>query len=135
MLNRLRELATGWIQWAARPGPGSPVTLQVPMVPDGQPQEVNRDRLASNAELVLKGQNSPIREIMQEHIGGDWESIRSKVSVHPSTENPENLPSFTISIGMTMPEDPAAFERLARRVAEETAKRLRWPEEAPEPPY
>ncbi len=73
------------------------VNLLLEIAADDPPPGVTSVKLAEIATLLLRGQNSPLRDVMAPVPGDDWERIRKGVTAAPGTSI-KDAPGLTVSI-------------------------------------
>ena len=74
--------------------------IQMEITTDDPPPGIPSDRMAEITTMVLKGQNSPLREILAPGPGNGWEKQRNNISVTPGITT-KNAQGVTVTVTVT----------------------------------
>ena len=74
--------------------------LHMEIATDDPPPGIASGRMSEIATMVLKGQNSPLRETLAPGLGNDWEKQRNNIRVIPGT-TAENAQGVTVTVTVT----------------------------------
>ena len=82
--------------------------LQLEINTDDPPPGIASDRMAEITTMVLKGQNSPLREILAPGPGNGWEKQRNNINVTPgiTTKNAQGV-TITVTVTKALTKDEA----------------------------
>ena len=75
--------------------------LYMEIATDGPPPGIASGRMAEIATMVLKGRNSPLREILAPGPGNGWERQRNNISGTPGITT-ENAQGVTVTVTVTV---------------------------------
>ncbi len=93
--------------------------LHMEIATDDPPPGIASGRMAEIATMVLKGRNSPLREILAPGPGNGWERQRNNISVTPSitTENAQDVTvAVTVTKALTKSEALAMSENIQSKI-------------------
>ena len=107
MLKRVLETIKEGI-WTGR----KRLYLHMEITTDDPPPGITSGRMAEIATMVLKGRNSPLREILAPGPGNGWEKQRNNISVTPSITT-ENALGVTLTVTVTVTKALTKGEALA----------------------
>ena len=71
--------------------------LHMEIATDDPPPGITSGRMAEIATMVLKGRNSPLRDILAPGPGNGWEKQRNNISVTPGITT-ENAQGITVTV-------------------------------------
>ena len=82
--------------------------LQMEINTDDPPPGIPSDRMAEITIMVLKGQNSPLREILATGPGDGWEKQRNNISVTPGVMAKKSQGvTLTVTVTKALTKDEA----------------------------
>ena len=120
MLKRILGAMLGAMLGENRTGPGR-VNFHVEITTENPPPGITSGRLAEIAVLVLRGENSPLREVLAPGPGNGWERQRDSIQVEPyprmgKTQGVTVNVAVTLRRALSESEATALGETVHRRV-------------------